>query len=222
MANASFTRDEVILALDVFYSAGSNPLNNDSPLIVSLSELLNRLPIHSARGQKETFRNCSGVSTQIARFRRGLISQERAEHVGNLFFEVEAEFKERHTELHAIAEAIRRNEPYYEGFSFGNEIEAQKFPEGALLSHLHRMIETRDGEKHPKGERCAICQIKLSDIYSSSAELISNHLLVPLTQLDGSNKYSASDYISVCPTCHAALHRFRPWLTRETCGDILR
>ena len=46
MASASFTRDEVILALDVFYSSPKGRVTADSDEIKELSLLLNRLPIH--------------------------------------------------------------------------------------------------------------------------------------------------------------------------------
>lgn len=46
MASASFTRDEVILALDVFYSSQKGRVTADSDEIKELSLLLNRLPIH--------------------------------------------------------------------------------------------------------------------------------------------------------------------------------
>ena len=45
MANASFTRDEVILALDVLYCSGETRLNASSQEIVDLCTLLRKLPI---------------------------------------------------------------------------------------------------------------------------------------------------------------------------------
>ena len=48
MANAGFTRDEVILTLDVLYSAVEKSLSPRSEAIVALSKLLNQLPIHPA------------------------------------------------------------------------------------------------------------------------------------------------------------------------------
>lgn len=46
MASASFTPDEVILALDVFYSSPKGRVIADSDEIQELSLLLNRLSIH--------------------------------------------------------------------------------------------------------------------------------------------------------------------------------
>ena len=119
MANASFTRDEVILALDVLYCSDGQSLSKNSPAIAELCELLQELPIHPREGRPENFRN-------------------------------------------------------------------------------------------------AIYKIAPTGIYCT------DDLLVPITDLDAAVKYRPSDYATVCPNCHAALHRIRPWLTRETMEDILR
>ena len=192
MANASFTRDEVILALDVLYFAGNERLSKDSNRIIDLCALLQSLPIVPDAVRPPLFRTENGVSNQL------------------MFFE-----------LHQIAEAIRRNVPYYTT-TFGDQTENDAFPEGALLNHLHRIIEARDSNKLTPGKRCEICQIDTVDIYPSCPSLMTMHLMVPITALDGKKRYSASEFITVCPNCHTALHRRRPWLTKENCGDLLR
>lgn len=222
MSNVSFTRDEVILTLDVLYSAGNDKLGPRSLAISELSALLRRLPIHPSDKRPENFRNSVGVSHQIDRFRKGYLDSGKTWNVGGLFFEVDADYKERRDDLHAIAEAIKRNERYFEDTPYGSDAEADGFPEGALLGHLHRLIEQREGEKYPLAERCAICQLNPEEIYKPCKNLLKNHLTVPVTLLDASRKYPSNYYITVCPTCHAALHRVRPWRKKEDCEDILR
>ena len=124
-------------------------------------------------------------------------------------------------ELHSIAMAIRRNERFFEISGFGDDAEAPDFPESALLGHLHRIVETRDSTKLVPGKRCEICQIDTSDIYPGCSNLMNMHLAVPITELDGNRRYRAEEFITVCPNCHAALHRRRPWLTKENCGELL-
>ena len=69
MSSIAFTRDEVILALDVLYSAGGQRVSADSEEIVGLSALLNRLPIHPTENRSADFRNARGVTGQLMRFR---------------------------------------------------------------------------------------------------------------------------------------------------------
>lgn len=111
MANANFTRDEVILALDVLYSAEGQRVLADSEEMADLSALLNRLPIHPIENRRPDFRNPNGVTQQLALFRSSCNTGNKAPSVGIIFFNIAFEFENRIEELHKIAEAIRRNEP---------------------------------------------------------------------------------------------------------------
>ena len=222
MSNASFTRDEVILALDVLYFSGEPHLNAQAEVMQDLSALLNRLPIHTMDGRDEKFRNPTGVARQILHFRGSARMGKRDPHVGGCFYKIDAEFKDRRDELHRIATAIRRNERFYEDTGFGSATEALGFPEGALLGHLHRVVETRDSAKLAPERRCEICQIDTAEIYPSCPSLMQLHLTAPITTLDGGKRYGVADFITVCPNCHAALHRRRPWITKDNCGELLR
>lgn len=220
--NVNFTRDEVILALDVLYNSNAEHLGAKSKEIIDLSELLNALPIYPKDVRPENFRNCTGVSHQISHFRSGYSHEENAWNVGSLFFRINQEFKQNNLDLHETAEAIRKNRELFDKFPFGSNDEATGFPEGELLGHLHRVLENRYGSKIPKESRCSICKIDLSRVYSCGVDLLHNHLMVPLNQLDGETKYTANDFITVCPNCHEALHRRRPWVTKRNYEEILR
>lgn len=221
MASASFTRDEVILALDVLYSAEKGRVSADSDEIKELSQLLNRLPIHPVENRRPDFRNPRGVTAQLMIFRSNCNVGKRDPNVGSLFFTVAFEYEDRIAELHAIAKAIRKNEVAFVS-QFGGTLEDEGFPEGVLLGHLHRLIERRDGTKVDTKDRCEICNIQPEICYRGSTQLLQNHLVVAPTAMNFSRKYGARSFLTVCPTCHAALHRYRPWRTRENCGDILR
>ena len=221
MANASFTRDEVILALDVLYYSDGQSLSKNSPAIAELCELLQELPIHPREGRPENFRNAMGVSEQLYKFSNEQLGvNHNTWKVGTTFHAISKEYSGHIEDLHLIAQAIRRNHAYFKTCSFGNITEMDGFPEGALLSHLHRHIEARDTARLQRADRCAICKIAPTEIYRTN-DLLELHLLVPITELDASAKYRPSDYVTVCPNCHAALHRIRPWLTGETMEEIL-
>ena len=223
MANASFTRDEVILTLDTLYSAGDETLTKNNPRINALCQLLQKLPIHPADKRPANFRNTVGVSDQIRSFREQVYGEGRPRWgVGKIFFEVATEFENRHDELHAVAEAIRRNQVFFQSCTFGQSEEITGFPEGALLSHLHRTVELRDSAKLEKDSRCSICRLSLTGAYQGCKDFLELHLLVPVVDLDASREYGQKDFITVCPNCHAALHRYRPWLTRDRVAEILR
>ena len=221
MANLSFTRDEAILALDVLFSSNGGHVSATSDEIEDLSRLLNRLPIHPTEKRNADFRNPSGVTRQLNLFRSSCRTGKRSVNVGKTFFQVYFEFEDHLEELHKIAMAIRRNEIGFSGL-FGCLEETQDFPEGALLGHLYRIIEIRDGSKMAFKENCEICRSMPQLYYQSCGQLLQQHLLVPPTELDYTQKYGAESFITVCPNCHEALHRYRPWLKKENCEDILR
>ena len=223
MANTSFTRDEVILTLDTLYSAGEESLTKNNPRINALCRLLQELPIHPAEKRPPNFRNTVGVSDQIRSFREQAYGEGRPRWgVGKIFFEVDKEYENRHDELHAVAEAIRRNRAYFQSCTFGQSEESAGFPEGALLSHLHRTVELRYSAKLERDSRCSICRLCLEGAYQGCEDFLELHLLVPGVDLDAGHEYGRKDFITVCPNCHAALHRYRPWLNRENATEILR
>ena len=59
--NPNWTRDELILALDVYFAEdfvnNSGTVDQDHPTMIDLSEILKNLPIHPNRADDPTFRN---------------------------------------------------------------------------------------------------------------------------------------------------------------------
>ena len=223
MANVSFTRDEVILALDVLYANGNQPMKPDSPAIVELSRLLNELPIVPKDDRPKTFRNCSGVCNQINSFRRESAKGIKDPNVGKAFYVVADDFVDNPERLAVIADAIRRNIPFINNASFLRDLGSQGFVEGAILEYIHCMIERRDGTTIELTGSCEICGINLNGLYKhTKGNLIQLHLAVPLEKMNTKKRYNTMDFISVCPNCHEMLHQYRPWLTRENCTEILK
>lgn len=219
---STWSRDEIILALDVLEQHDTKELSLTSTPIVELSRILNKLPIVPISKRKDYFRNCAGVRQQLLRFYSSAMKGLKASHINQQFYDVHMEFQGKQEYLHQIATAIRRNADSFSQIGFGTVEETCSFPEGALLGHLHRYIEARDlPPKLASIETCQICGISLSDIYDGILH-IEGHLTVLPTDLVVHTTYKAENFISVCPNCHAALHRLRPWRTAEDCEQILK
>lgn len=107
--NPTWTRDELILALDLYFRLGPSRLSASHPEIVALSEALNALPIHADRPDVARFRNPNGVYMKLCNFLRldptyvgvGLQRGSRADE------EVWKEFAGDQQRLRAAAESIR-------------------------------------------------------------------------------------------------------------------
>src|SRR5687767_6121794 len=69
-SNPDWTRDEAILALDLYLKYKGNPPAKTSSEISSLSELLNRLARRLGMTGGSDFRNTNGVYMKLMNFRR--------------------------------------------------------------------------------------------------------------------------------------------------------
>ena len=221
MANVAFTRDEIILALDAYYQSNGKNFGIKSERLSELCSLLQSLPIHSQTKKNSSFRTPQGVRHQLYAFSSSFKSGEKNQNVGDLFFEVAFEYEDRHDELHKIALAIKNNIPFFES-TFGNDNESFDFPEGNLLGHLHRIIECRDSKGLQIGDRCSICGLKPEALYLPCGQLLELHLAVNPSDMVGNRQYQQENFITVCPNCHAALHKIRPWISKGDIQTILK
>lgn len=70
MRNPAWTRDELILALSLYFKLDHSDISSSNPRIIHLSEILNRLPIHHDRPNQAVFRNPNGVAMKLSNFLR--------------------------------------------------------------------------------------------------------------------------------------------------------
>jgi predicted HNH restriction endonuclease len=70
MKNPKWTREELILALDLYFRCPPLKTNKDNPEIIALSDLLNSLTIHPQKVEYKKFRNPNGVYMKLCNFLR--------------------------------------------------------------------------------------------------------------------------------------------------------
>lgn len=68
--NPAWSREELILALNLYFDLDSSKFTSSNPKIIELSENLNKLKIHSDRPDVIRFRNPNGVSMKLSNFLR--------------------------------------------------------------------------------------------------------------------------------------------------------
>lgn len=69
MRNPKWHKDEAILVLDLYFNKNLGSVSSHNPEVISLSELLNKLPIHLCKPDKQKFRNPNGVVMKLANFK---------------------------------------------------------------------------------------------------------------------------------------------------------
>src|SRR5690606_24716563 len=68
MRNPKWHRDELILALDLYFRVTPGQIHARNPAIIELSETLNKLPFFDSKPDAERFRNANGVGLKLSNF----------------------------------------------------------------------------------------------------------------------------------------------------------
>ena len=105
------------------------------------------------------------------------------------------------------------NKPFYEG--------AKKL---VAVNVYERDRKARDECVEHHGYSCVVCECNFEKVYGDiGKEFIHVHHLVPLVDIN--KKYVVNpieDLVSVCPNCHAMLHRCKPPYTPDELKEIMR
>ena len=224
LRNPDWTRDEAILALDLFMRAGKRQLSPSHPDVVELSRLMQRLPYHQPKERSESFRNPNGISMILGNF-LGIDPEYSGLGLGRnnqIQKEVWDEFAPDEARLRRVAGAIVAvaELPLLRGPQrFPLEAE-QVFPEGLLLTtlHLNRERNTRAVSRKKQSVlekfgrlECEACGFDFEQVYGELGDGFAEcHHIRPLAELPFRRETKLGDLAIVCSNCHRMLHRSRP------------
>ena len=222
--NPKWHRDEIILALDLYFNIKGS-ISHTNPAIIELSNLLNKLPIFKERPDSVRFRNANGVAMKLG----NLLAVDPSYHGkglnsgGKLEKEIFFEYQNRKEELRRIAKTIREAasnpELSLKLYEIKDDIEEDhtEFREGKVLYKLHKFKERNSKLVLAKKAQhlkkygaldCEACsfnfQVKYGDLGKGFIEC---HHQVPLHQYDGFQETKLDDLVLVCSNCHRMLHR---------------
>lgn len=209
--NPNWTRDETLLALDLYLKLEGNVPSPKAAEIKNLSDVLRSLPYHAEAAKRPTFRNPDGVGFKLMNIRQ-VATGKGLGNVSSMDRALWAEFGHRPDEVYHLAEAIREG-IVIAGAERLPEVE-QELPEGRLLTALHVRRERNPkvrkmllDARRPNGFRCEICDFSRPDLDFPLQEAIYEaHHLVPLSEA-GERKTKLSDLSLLCACCHRLIHR---------------
>jgi 5-methylcytosine-specific restriction protein A len=209
--NPNWTRDETLLALDLYLSLKGIVPSPTTREVRALSRLLRSLPYHAEAAKQPTFRNPDGVGFKLMNIRQ-VATGKGLGNVSNMDRQVWAEFGHRPDEVRQIAAAIKS------GIAVAAlgplpDVE-QELPEGRLLTALHLRRERNSkvrklllDSRRSGGFRCDICDVSRLDLDVSMQEaMFEAHHLVPLAEA-GERKTKLADLALLCACCHRLIHR---------------
>jgi 5-methylcytosine-specific restriction protein A len=211
--NPKWTRDELILALDMYLRYGGNPPGKESAEISELSRTLNHLARYLGLAHGDRFRNINGVYMKLMNFRRfdpafravGKVGLARG---GGDEEEVWAEFAHDSRRCSEVAAAIRQTlANAQEGETIANLAsgEAEESEEGRVITAIHRRHERDVGLVKKKKAHalattgrleCEACGFDFRVRYGARGEgFIECHHTQPVHQLKPGDKTRLSpDY----------------------------
>lgn len=225
MRNPKWHRDEIILTLELYYDLESGRMNSGSKEVVELSELLNKLPIHTIRPDARKFRNPNGVALKLGNFKffdpdyngTGLKGGSKLDE------EVFNEFYGKLSQLRSIANniksAVNNKVLVDELYEISNDSESESVfvKEGQVVYKLHKLRERNQTINKKKKEiyhrqhgklDCEVCGFDFNAVYGElGSGYIEAHHRVPLSELSGESKTRLDDLALVCSNCHRMLHR---------------
>lgn len=210
--NPRWTREETILALELYFRCeGRVPSKNDER-VIELSETLRKHPFHKESSENPTFRNTDGVVFKLMNLRAASTGKGLT-HVSNMDKEIWAEFGNEPDYVKQLAQKIR---DLIAIPSASEESDSEEeFSEGGLLTRQHRTRERNRSvrkkliqARREKGLlECEMCGFKpnVSDKELEESVFEAHHI-VPLAQLDKSST-KLKDMALLCANCHRLIHR---------------
>ncbi|MFD2168483.1 HNH endonuclease [Tumebacillus lipolyticus] len=212
-------RDELILALDLYFRHHPSTLHKDHREIIGLSRLLNELPIHKERGEK--FRNPAGVFKTVWTFDiydpNG--TGKGFSHPSKLSEIVWNEYANDPANLQLVARRIIKGLDSDQFDSAINNDEEIEFPEGKILFRMHKyrersskVVQQAKQEALENGRlHCEVCGFDFVKVYGELGEgYIECHHTLPISEYEEDQKTKVEDLSLVCSNCHRMLHRRRP------------
>lgn len=227
----NWAREEIILALQLYFSAGG-ALDVADARVGELSGLLNRLTIYPPHLRPATFRNANGVSMKLMNIERldPAYEGKGLSAGGKLEEALWTEFSNDRTRLNALADLIRESADSPPSAEV-DEIEAAEYAEGRYLYRIHRTRERSQSLTTKKKQQawaegrlfCEVCGLQPVDLYGENGpRALECHHVIPLNALSGESKTKLADLALVCASCHRVIHASNPPLVPVQLADALR
>lgn len=226
--NPPWSRDELILALDVYLQHRTSPPGKTSQEIAELSGMLNRLAPQLHSEKYDRYRNVNGVYMKLMNFRRldaEYGTGKGLQHGAQLEEVVWEEFSVDLPHCHKTAETIRQAIDDLESGAIQETSDEgiTEAPEGTIVTRLHSYRERnraivqekkKDALKRFGALACEVCSLDFEKAYGErGAGFIECHHEKPVTDLVPGEKTKLEDLRLVCSNCHRMIHARRPWLS---------
>lgn len=237
-SNPRWSRDELILALDLYLKNRVSLPSPGSDAVRNLSVLLNSMAQALGTAAAADFRNANGVSMKLMNFQRldpmaKAAGKKGLSHGGKAEELIWNEFSSNPAHVSQVARAIR-DALEDEGTQISQIEDAgiEEALEGRVLTRLHK---TRERNRRLVAQRkeiamrdrgrlvCEVCGFDFALVFGARGEgFIEVHHTKPIHLLHAGEKTRLADLALVCSNCHRMIHARKGWLTIEQLREIIR
>lgn len=240
MRNPKWHRDEIIIALDLYFDLNRGTIDKKNAKIIEVSRVLNELPLFSDRPDAQRFRNPNGVSLKLSNFLAIDDSYEGKGMSGGskLDKQIFDEFVNQKEKLHSIATEIKlitQNQELKTKIATIEEDDLTKNDgvlEGEIFYKLHKLRERDQKIVESKKSQyyntfgildCEVCKFEFQPFYGDIGKgFIECHHKNPLFTLKSTVKTKIDDLALVCSNCHRMLHRSSKFLSIDELATMIR
>ena len=217
----TWKRDELILALDLYFRKHGSPNKNDSD-VLEVSRLLRKLPIHPATIRTDKFRSPNSVAMKCMNFQRFDPSKKGGLPRGaKIEEEIWNEFVNDKFKLRELAEGLKNVTGSSVEMEAASKVlvseEEDSAKEGETFLRMHLVRERNktlvDRKKKSvlaeKGKlECEVCGFDFVGIYGELGDgFIECHHTKPVSNLRSGDRTKISDLALICSNCHRMIHR---------------
>jgi 5-methylcytosine-specific restriction enzyme A len=220
--NPNWSRDEVILALDLYFQCRGNVPSKDDARVQALSGLLRSFPTNGLAARKPSFRNPDGVVFKLQNLRK-VATGKGLGNVSNVDRAVWREFGGHPERAHELAQLISAAVEQDTEDDVADVEET--FAEGELVTAMHskRERDPRLRKKLMEQRRrsgslaCEVCDRDCGEYGSTVREAaFEAHHVIPLA-VGKQRETKLNDLALLCANCHRMVHRAiareKRWLT---------
>ena len=234
MRNPDWNREEIILALDMYFRMDYGQMHGRNPEIIQLSKELRSLNIHTEIPNKENFRSVNSVALKLANLKK---SDQNFKGIGmrdggKLEKELWKEFHRHRDTLKKEADLIRYLylKPKSEGNSIVSDPRANYKSDFFYQFHKNRetdplviKVKKEMVFSNSKFLKCEVCGFDSVSFYGELGnDLMEIHYNKELKTEPGLESSSMEDFIIVCSNCHKALDKNFALLNADDLKKIIR
>lgn len=218
MRNPTWSKEEIILALDLYFKLDYGQMHGTNPLIIQLSKDLRNLNIHQDIPDKAKFRSVNSVALKLANLKKSdqNFSGKGMRDGGKLEKELWNKYHTHRDTLRKEAELIRQlylkpksetskaTEPkgkYKTDFLFLYHKNRETDP---LVMKVKKEMMLTETEKL----KCEVCGFDSLSFYGEIGnDLMEIHYNKELKTEPGLESSDMNDFVIVCSNCHKALDK---------------